>query len=726
MARINTNQQGIIIPGKSEIQTAGDCSPLRNPAVALHRIQKIRANVDKLHLAFVRPIGGIGDMLMILPTVKAVRKQYNCYIDMITDPMYLDGALYKVLQGNPYIDNIVDYQDVRTGGYEKYDGVIPMNCPCAWREVPGFSPVIGRIDMFAQHAQIRLDDYQIDYYVTDQEKEWAHQFLTSRRIDPNDRIVLVQSNSSTFTRDLPLNKYKAVIGALTKDKHNKVFVITHGATEPSWGMFGVYHFHNFDVRHIAALMSLSSLVICPDSSILHLAAALNKPTLTLFGPTDPNGRVNTYPSAIAIWGAWDLRCLCVHPNSLVNTENGFKNIKELHIGEKVLTHTGQLSSVTQIHKNPIQNRKILKISIMGQNEPILVTEDHQIYTTYFKNKKTKRNFIPNFSEIILKQAKTITTNDYLCFPIPKETTKKYWLDNEEHKDFWWFVGLFAAEGFLIRQTKGNRQPKVMLALGGREQEIIKKCETIYRTTIKKIFNSKSKSPSLIFNNKGNSIILSCANTGLFVEISKLFQTETTSAATKIIPSVLLTASKTSIKSFLDGYACGDSNFKSPSSKRQITYTTKSRQLAYGIQSLYLRLGIYVQVYQRTRNTNYKQNATIYRIILARNQKSKKRWYKFNEHILVPVKSIQETTTEEQDFYDITVEGEDKSFTIQNFSVYDCWFTTCHNSYSCWSRIDGNLIISTASAMLNNTPIPEHPSIVRYPHFKLQKDQFESL
>lgn len=42
-----------------------------------------------------------------------------------------------------------------------------------------------------------------------------------------------------------------------------------------------------NLRELAALLHLSERVICHDSGPMHLAAALGKPTVALFGPTDP-------------------------------------------------------------------------------------------------------------------------------------------------------------------------------------------------------------------------------------------------------------------------------------------------------------------------------------------------------------------------------------------------------------------------------------------------------
>jgi ADP-heptose:LPS heptosyltransferase len=41
--------------------------------------------------------------------------------------------------------------------------------------------------------------------------------------------------------------------------------------------------------------------------MLHVAAALHHPTITLFGPTDPRARVNYHPEAVAIWGGAGLK-----------------------------------------------------------------------------------------------------------------------------------------------------------------------------------------------------------------------------------------------------------------------------------------------------------------------------------------------------------------------------------------------------------------------------------
>ncbi len=42
------------------------------------------------------------------------------------------------------------------------------------------------------------------------------------------------------------------------------------------------------------------VVVCPDSALLHLAGALNKKIVTIFGPIPPQSRINYYANATVL------------------------------------------------------------------------------------------------------------------------------------------------------------------------------------------------------------------------------------------------------------------------------------------------------------------------------------------------------------------------------------------------------------------------------------------
>jgi ADP-heptose:LPS heptosyltransferase len=213
---------------------------------------------------------------------------------------------------------------------EEYDAYLDLTCPCTAHEVPHAEP-IGRIDLFARHAGIHLEDYQIDYYISPEEEKWANDYIYQNRLI-GCKLFLVQAHSSTSRRDLPINKLqRSVVGVLNQNPNARAIVVSHGtdSSNANWKLYHVQEMRDFDVRYIAAMMSMCEMVLCQDSSILHLAAALNKKTVSLFGPTDPRARVNTYPNAVAICPGQNLSCSpCWYNNNCNSANTCWKIVEE--------------------------------------------------------------------------------------------------------------------------------------------------------------------------------------------------------------------------------------------------------------------------------------------------------------------------------------------------------------------------------------------------------------
>lgn len=302
--QLRPNVHGIITSRPPVIKTGGQVTPYTQRINAFRRLDKLLTE-KKPRIAITRKQGGIGDVLMTLPTVKAISKRYGVKVDYGTDFLYLNGALPKVLQHNPYIDTILDWHDINS---DDYDIVADLTCPCVAYERP-LVPPINRIDLFARHLGIGLEDYNIDYTITEEERSWAQQYLAANNLN-RYTLVMVQPSSSTTNRDIPPDVLKKVLYQLVGlDRKIKPLVITHRSdnTQSNWSSLGVHVLNNLDIRYLAALMSLTKLLICPDSAMLHMGAALHHPTVTVFGPTDPRARVNYHPEAVAIWPAKELK-----------------------------------------------------------------------------------------------------------------------------------------------------------------------------------------------------------------------------------------------------------------------------------------------------------------------------------------------------------------------------------------------------------------------------------
>ena len=306
MRPLRPNAQGIFVPTTEQVKVGGQITPYRTPSRALQNVDSLLSgNIPRL--CITRLQGGIGDVLMTLPTVKAIAQKYNTQIVYGTDFEYLGGALPKVLQHNPYISQIVPWKEIVA---EDFNAIVELTCPCVAHEQP-LAPPINRIDLFARHAGlgIPLKDPSIDYYITDEEISWARNYLMTNSLD-RYRLILVQPSSSATNRDCPVSILKtALTSILSSQRDTRAIVLTHDSdnTKTDWNYSDVHKLHNKDIRQIASIMKQCDMVICQDSAVLHLASALHMPTVTLFGPTDLRARINYHPEAVGICAALHLR-----------------------------------------------------------------------------------------------------------------------------------------------------------------------------------------------------------------------------------------------------------------------------------------------------------------------------------------------------------------------------------------------------------------------------------
>jgi len=64
-----------------------------------------------------------------------------------------------------------------------------------------------------------------------------------------------------------------------------------------------------NLKKMVALISLLDMVISPDTGIYHVAAALHKPCLALFGNIEPHTRTTYYPTVRSLYPAGELHCI---------------------------------------------------------------------------------------------------------------------------------------------------------------------------------------------------------------------------------------------------------------------------------------------------------------------------------------------------------------------------------------------------------------------------------
>jgi ADP-heptose:LPS heptosyltransferase len=252
-----------------------------------------------------RASGGIGDVLMTFPTVTALKERYGAHITYATNFSYLNKALKAVAEHCPDIDKVIDCSSMDVSDYHAH---INLYCPCISNAVP-----IHRIDLFAEHANLRDIKRDINYKTTHTEKVWADNYFSARNIDPN-KTVLVQPCASNVRRSYDVLKLKQALLSFLKERPDyTVMVIQHDSDfekSVSWNHPGFHKLENFAITEIAAITEIVRLVVCQDSALLHVAGMFSKLCIGLFGPTDYRARFynNMYPmcpgEALMCWPSW--------------------------------------------------------------------------------------------------------------------------------------------------------------------------------------------------------------------------------------------------------------------------------------------------------------------------------------------------------------------------------------------------------------------------------------
>ncbi len=271
-----------------------------NPRKKIQQINDLLATKSP-HFCIIRG-EGIGDVVMTTPAVHALRQLYgnNCRITYATNTKYLDSALVNVLKHNPDIDNIIDRDNLNEADYHC---VISLHCPCIAQETPGSRPP-NRIDMFATHMGLKLEDPVPRYHMTEEEYMAAEEFIYSRALS-GKKTVLVNLFSSSFQRTITNETVRNALIKLYNEYRIHSLIIRHSSdahTGLPWDSIpGSVMITDKNTRELAAIMCHSDLLLCPDSALLHVGGAIGMPTVSLFGPTDPAARVNYYPNAVAIW-----------------------------------------------------------------------------------------------------------------------------------------------------------------------------------------------------------------------------------------------------------------------------------------------------------------------------------------------------------------------------------------------------------------------------------------
>ena len=296
---------GILRPTRRQVpvMTRQGRSRVKKPRVALGRQGRDRivgqlTGKTNLRLCIQRRLGGIGDVLMTTPVVKALKTRYpEAELTYATDPQYYNGDLLRILEGNPYIDKLVDFRGVNQNDYHLF---VDLTGICPPYETKS-NPPVNRIDLFARHVGIRLDDPLPDYMITSEDRGWATTIIKKWFGEGSYKVVVIHTASVDRRRTWPVKNYIQMLHELTEERPELRFIVLdQNRQKEHWDTKNCVNASNYGIRQAASLIWAGDVFVGPDSGPLHLAGAMEKEIVAIFGSTDSTARINYYDGAISV------------------------------------------------------------------------------------------------------------------------------------------------------------------------------------------------------------------------------------------------------------------------------------------------------------------------------------------------------------------------------------------------------------------------------------------
>jgi lipopolysaccharide heptosyltransferase II len=150
-----------------------------------------------------------------------------------------------------------------------------------------YLPLLGAVGL-------RATDGPYEYFVTEEERRRARAWLADAGLSNQRALVILHPGANWPHKRWPAERFGG-LGERLADGAQAQIVITGGPRdealvqavrgairEPSWSWAG-----QGGLRDLAALLEQADLVVSNDTGILHVAAALRRPVVGLYGPTSP-------------------------------------------------------------------------------------------------------------------------------------------------------------------------------------------------------------------------------------------------------------------------------------------------------------------------------------------------------------------------------------------------------------------------------------------------------
>ena len=245
--------------------------------------------------------GGIGDILFLSPVLRYLKKKYpTCFLRVAS-------GCKQSLENVPEIDGLYDMpfdaQLLEEVDYHlMFQGIIESSSEQSKRT--------HAVDMFFSYFSIDsihlpVEDKKPRLFYTKEEMLWLEKDLTEIGVKKKDYVIGIQMETSAPLRNFPKEKMKAIIDIVAHEENVKILVIGVEQHNVIGNYFkginnNVYIATKYSVRQVMILATRFDLVISPDTFMVQVAGALDKPLIGLYGPFPSEVRMKYFKNAIGL------------------------------------------------------------------------------------------------------------------------------------------------------------------------------------------------------------------------------------------------------------------------------------------------------------------------------------------------------------------------------------------------------------------------------------------
>lgn len=296
--------------------------------------------IDPRSRILIVKISSMGDILHALPALCALRSRFpEAHLSWLVDERFTE-----LLNGHPALDEVIPAraprwvnrvrirQDIARGAahfqsilhlrQREFDLAIDLQGllrSALLARASGAARILGfasaregapllytdRIDVRGHRHVVRqnlaliepltgpIDRVEFGLHIDVDAQRTADRVLTERGIAPTSPYLLIAPKSSRREKDWPVDRWGELVDHVW-NRHALPSVLVGGGSEAkacgaiagrSAGVVATVLSQPLSV--VAAMMKRSLLMIGPDSGPVHLAAALGRPVVAIFGPTPP-------------------------------------------------------------------------------------------------------------------------------------------------------------------------------------------------------------------------------------------------------------------------------------------------------------------------------------------------------------------------------------------------------------------------------------------------------